>query len=209
MSRYIGPVCRQCRREGEKLFLKGERCYFDKCSFERRTGPPGEVHKRTRAKFTDYGRQLRQKQKAKRIYGVWEKQFKRYFKIAERQKGITGENLLRILESRLDNIVFRFGFANSRSEARQLVVHKHILVNGKRVNIPSYLVKQGDVIQIKEKSQQMVRIQQAMEAVQQRGVPEWLTLDAEQKRGVVNAIPMREQIAPTIQEQLIVELYSR
>ncbi|HIE26816.1 TPA: 30S ribosomal protein S4, partial [Candidatus Poribacteria bacterium] len=151
----------------------------------------------------------RQKQKAKRIYGVFEKQFKRYFKNAERQKGITGENLLRILETRLDNVVYRLGFASSRNEARQLVSHNHFFVNGKRVNIPSYLVKAGDVIQVRERSQQMDRIRQALELVQQRGVAEWLNLDPERKQGVVNAIPTREQISTTIQEQLIVELYSK
>jgi small subunit ribosomal protein S4 len=161
------------------------------------------------AKYSDYGRQLRQKQKARRIYGVFEKQFKRYFKNAERQKGITGENLLRILESRLDNVVYRLGFASSRNEARQLVSHNHFLVNGERVNIPSYIVKLGDVIQVREKSQQMDRIQRALELAQQRGVSEWLSLDPERKQGVVNAIPTREQIPTTIQEQLIVELYSK
>jgi len=208
MGRYLGPSCRLCRREGEKLFLKSERC-FNKCSFDRRSNPPGERHRKSIAKYSDYGRQLRQKQKAKRIYGVFEKQFKRYFKNAERQKGITGENLLRILETRLDNVVYRLGFASSRNEARQLVSHNHFFVNGKRVNIPSYLVKAGDVIQVRERSQQMDRIRQALELVQQRGVAEWLNLDPERKQGVVNAIPTREQISTTIQEQLIVELYSK
>jgi small subunit ribosomal protein S4 len=208
MGRYLGPVCRLCRREGEKLFLKSERC-LNKCSFDRRNKPPGERHKRSIAKYSDYGRQLRQKQKAKRIYGIFEKQFKRYFRNAERQKGITGENLLRLLESRLDNVVYRLGFASSRNEARQLVSHNHFLVNGERVNIPSYIVKLGDVIQVREKSQQMDRIQRALELAQQRGVSEWLSLDPERKQGVVNAIPTREQIPTTIQEQLIVELYSK
>jgi small subunit ribosomal protein S4 len=198
-----------CRREGEKLFLKGGRCYSDKCAIERRNIPPGERHRKSSTKYSDYGRQLRQKQKAKRTYGVFEKQFKRYFQNAERQKGITGENLLRMLESRLDNVVYRLGFASSHSEARQLVCHKHFLVNGKGVNIPSYLVKAGDVILVREKSQQMAAIQRALEAAQQRGVPEWLELDIERKQGVVNATPTREQIPTTIQEQLIVELYSR
>lgn len=208
MGRYLGPSCRLCRREGEKLFLKSERC-FNKCSFERRSTPPGERHRRSTTKYSEYGRQLRQKQKAKRIYGVFERQFKRYFRDAERQKGITGETLLRMLESRLDNIVYRLGFASSRAEARQLVSHSHFLVNGKRVNIPSYLIKVGDVIQVRERSQQIDRIQQALELAQQRGVPEWLSLDPERKQGVVNAIPVREQIPTTIQEQLIVELYSK
>jgi len=152
---------------------------------------------------------LRQKQKAKRIYGVFEKQFKRYFKLAERQKGITGENLLKILESRLDNVVYRLGFASSRNEARQLVSHNHFIVNGKRVNIPSYLVKIGDVIQLRERSQQLDRIQRALELAQQRGIPEWLGLDSERNQGVVNAMPIREQMPTTIQEQLIVEQYSK
>lgn len=208
MGRYLGPSCRLCRREGEKLFLKSERC-FNKCSFDRRSTPPGERHKKSSAKYSDYGRELRQKQKAKRIYGVFEKQFKRYFKNAERQKGITGENLLRILETRLDNVVYRLGFASSRNEARQLVSHNHFFVNGRRVNIPSYLVKAGDVIQVRERSQQMERIQRALELAQQRGVAEWLSLDPDRKQGVVNAIPTREQIPTTIQEQLIVELYSK
>jgi small subunit ribosomal protein S4 len=197
-----------CRREGEKLFLKSERC-LSKCSFERRSTPPGERHRRSTAKYSEFGRQLRQKQKAKRIYGVFEKQFKRYFRDAERQKGITGETLLRMLESRLDNVVYRLGFASSRAEARQLVSHSHFLVNGKRVNIPSYLIKVGDVIQVRERSQQIDRIQQALELAQQRGVPEWLSLDIERKQGVVNTLPVREQIPTTIQEQLIVELYSK
>jgi small subunit ribosomal protein S4 len=208
MGRYLGPVCRLCRREGEKLFLKSERC-FNKCAFERRNTPPGEQRRRSTTKYSDYGRQLRQKQKAKRIYGVFEKQFKRYFKNAERQKGITGENLLKILESRLDNVVYRLGFASSRNEARQLVSHNHFLVNGKRVNIPSFLVKMGDVIQVREKSQGIDRIQQSLELAQQRGIPEWLSFDAERKQGVVNAIPTREQIPTIIQEQLIVEFYSK
>jgi small subunit ribosomal protein S4 len=208
MSRYLGPSCRLCRREGEKLFLKSERC-FNKCSFDKRNTPPGERHRRTTTKYSDYGRQLRQKQKAKRIYGVFEKQFKRYFKLAERQKGITGENILKILESRLDNTVYRLGFASSRNEGRQLVSHSHFLVNGKRVNIPSYLVKVGDVVQVREKSQDMARIERALELAQQRGIPEWLSLDAERKQGVVNAIPTREQIPTIIQEQFIVELYSK
>ena len=208
MGRYIGPSCRLCRREGEKLFLKSERC-SNKCSFDRRSTPPGERHRRSSTKYSDYGRQLRQKQKAKRIYGVFEKQFKRYFKLAERQKGITGENLLKILESRLDNVVYRLGFASSRNEARQLVSHNHFIVNGKRVNIPSYLVKIGDVIQLRERSQQLDRIQRALELAQQRGIPEWLGLDSERNQGVVNAMPIREQMPTTIQEQLIVEQYSK
>jgi small subunit ribosomal protein S4 len=211
MSKYIGPSCRLCRREGEQLFLKGDRCYSDKCAVKRRSTPPGERHRRSSIKYSDYGQQLRAKQKAKRTYGVLEKTFRRYFKRAERQKGITGENLLRILESRLDNTVYRLGFASSRSEARELVSHKHFLVNGKRVNVPSYVLKSGDIIQVREKSQQLQAIQQALETVQQRGIVEceWLELDAERKRGVFSAIPTKEQIQTTIEEQLIVEFYSR
>lgn len=208
MSRHIGSVCKLCRREGEKLFLKGERCFFDKCSFEKRSYAPGQ-HGQRSAKVTDYGRQLREKQKVRRSYGVLEKQFRRYFRLAERQSGITGENLLRILESRLDSIVYRFGFASSRIEARQLVRHRHFLVNGKCVDIPSYLVKVGDVVEAREKSREILPIQRSIEASQQRGTPEWLDVDFEHVRGSVRALPAREQLPPTIQEQLIVELYSR
>jgi small subunit ribosomal protein S4 len=208
MARYLQPVCRLCRREGEKLFLKGERCFSDKCSFEKRNYPPGQ-HGQKRTKLNDYGIQLREKQKVRRIYGVLEQQFKRYFQLAERQKGITGENLLRILECRLDNIVYRFGFAVSRNEARQLVRHNHFTVNGIRVNIPSYLVKQGDVIRVAEKSRELTVIRRALEASQQRGILDWLELDSDQMQGVVKAAPTRDQIPLVANEQLIVELYSK
>ena len=208
MSKYLGPVCKLCRREGTKLFLKGQRCFTDKCAFERRPYPPGE-HGRRSSKLSPYGIQLREKQKVKRIYGVLERQFKRYFRMAERQRGITGENLLRILESRLDNVVYRMGFASSRREARQLVHHGHFTVNGRRVDIPSYLVRAGDVIEVAPKSKQVERILNAIDMAQQRGVPEWIDVDYDQMKGTIRALPTRDQIFEDIQEQLIVELYSK
>lgn len=208
MARYLESVCRLCRREGLKLFLKGERCYSDKCAAERRSYPPGQ-HGQGRIKVSEYGAQLREKQKVKRLYGLLEKQFRLYFDMADRQKGITGENLLKLLERRLDNMVYRMGFASSRNEARQLVKHSHFLVNGKKVNIPSYLVKPGDVIQVKEKSRSVVRIQEALEAVQRRGIPSWLELDKDNATAVVKTLPVREELTLPIKEQLIVELYSK
>ncbi len=208
MARYTGPVCKLCRREGMKLFLKGERCYTDKCSFDRRPYPPGQ-HGQRRIKFTEYGIRLREKQKVRRIYGIVEKQFRRYFHEADRQKGVTGENLLRLLERRLDSAVYRLGFATTRAEARHTVLHRHVLVNGKSVNIPSYLVKPGDVISIREKSKNKSRIQGALEFVERRGVPDWLELDKEKMQGTVKTMPNREEITLPIQEQLIVEFYSR
>lgn len=213
MGRYTGAVCRLCRREGAKLFLKGERCNkSDKCAFERRSGAtvhPGERHRRRPPRYSEYRRQLREKQKVKRTYGVFEKQFKRYFKNAERMKGMTGENLLKILESRFDNIVYRLCFVSSRREARQLINHSHFLINGKKVDIPSYQVKPGDVIQLRDKSREMERIQRSLEVGQQVGIPEWLELDADRKQGIVKALPTRDQISMDIQEQVIVELYSK
>ncbi len=209
MGRYLGSVCKLCRREGEKLFLKGRRCYTPKCSFERRSYPPGQHGQRSFRGKDDYRRQLRAKQKAKRTYGVLEKQFKNYYLKAVQQKGGTGENLLVLLERRLDNIVYRFGFANSRPQARQLVKHNHFLVNGKRVNIPSYLVRVGDVIQPREKSRELAVIQEALEQVQQRRIPEWLELDTDKQEGVAQALPDANQVAADIQTQLIVELYSK
>lgn len=208
MARYTGAVCRICRRENSRLFLKGDRCYGDKCSFERRSFPPGQ-HGQRRTKVSDYGVQLREKQKVKRTYGLLEKQFRAYFARAERQKGITGTNLLIILERRLDNIVYRLGFAGSRNQGRQMVRHSHILVNGRKVNIPSYLVKVGDVITIREKSRKAPPILEAMETVARRGVPEWLELEKESFKGTVRALPSREDLTMPIQEQLIVELYSK
>jgi small subunit ribosomal protein S4 len=198
-----------CRREGIKLFLKGERCYTDRCAVERRNYAPGQHGQSRRPKFSDYGNQLREKQKVKRMYGVLEKQFRRYFREASRRRGVTGENLLILLEQRLDNMVYRLGFANSRNEGRQLVRHSHFLVNGKKVTIASYLVKQGDVVELREKSRKMTRVQESLEAVARRGVPSWLELDPGQFKGTVVALPTREELTFPVQEQLIVELYSR
>lgn len=208
MARYTESVCRICRRENLKLFLKGDRCYSDKCAYERRSYPPGQ-HGQGRKKFSDYGIQLREKQKVKRMYGLQERQFRLYFQKAERQKGITGNNLLSLLERRLDNVVYRLGFANSRSQARQLVRHNHFLVNDKRVNIPSFLIKENDTVQVKEKSRIIVPIAEAMEAVARRGVPQWLEVDKERFSGTVKALPSRDDLTMPIQEQLIVELYSK
>ena len=209
MARHTESVCRLCRRENLKLFLKGERCYTEKCAYDRRNYPPGQ-HGQDRKKFSDYGTQLREKQKVKRMYGILENQFRNIFKEADRQKGITGETLLVLLERRLDNIVYRLGFANSRDEARQLVRHNHFLVNQSKVNIASYLVKPGDVIELREKSKKVVRILEALEGVARRGVPQWLELDKDQMTGQIKALPAREDmISIPIQENLIVELYSK
>jgi small subunit ribosomal protein S4 len=208
LARYTGSVCRLCRRENLKLFLKGDRCYSDKCAYDRRSYPPGQ-HGQGRTKFSDYGIQLREKQKVKRMYGLMERQFRSYFHKAERQRGITGTNLLILLERRLDNVVYRMGFASSRSQARQLVRHKHFLVNGKRVDIPSYLVKTGDMVEVKEKSRTTVPVVEAMEAVARRGVPQWLEVDRENFKGAVKGFPTRDELTMPIQEQLIVELYSK
>ncbi len=209
MARYIGPVCRLCRREGMKLFLKGERCYTEKCAIEKRNMPPGMHTKARRAKLVGYGLQLREKQKVKRIYGVLENQFRRYFETADRQRGITGETLLQLLERRLDNAVYRLGFATSRAQARQLVRHGHFLVNGKKVDIPSYQVRSGDAITVRQSSQKNPAILQALEEVKGRGVPAWLSLDPTGIAGKVLSLPTREQINLPVQEQLIVELYSK
>jgi small subunit ribosomal protein S4 len=208
MARYLGPVCRQCRREGLKLFLKGERCYTDKCAIERRNYPPGD-HGQARTKFSEYAIQLREKQKLRRIYGVLERQFRRYFTLSERGKGITGETLLVTLERRLDNTVYRMGFANSRAEARQLVRHRHCQVNGRNVNIPSYLLKPGDVVTIREKSRQVARIGEALEASQRRGIPDWLEVDRQTFTGKVKGLPARADLTMPINEKLVVELYSK
>ena len=208
MARYREAVCRLCRREGMKLYLKGDRCYSDKCAVERRNYPPGQ-HGQKRAKFSSYGEQLREKQKVRRIYGILEKQFRLNFARADQKKGITGFNLLLRLECRLDNMVFRLGFASSRNEARQLVRHGHFNVNGQRVNIPSYQVKTGDVIELREKSRKVQRVVDSLEAVVRRGVPSWLELNKEQFQGKVMALPTREDLTMPIREQLIVELYSK
>jgi small subunit ribosomal protein S4 len=208
LARYRESACRLCRREGLKLFLKGDRCYSEKCAFERRGYAPGE-HGQIRKKHSDYGVQLRAKQKLKRMYGLLEMQFRGYFEKADRQKGITGTNLLLFLERRLDNMVFRMGFANSRNEARQLVRHNHFLVSGKPVNIPSFLVKVGDDIQVREGSRKMERILEAMEIVARRGVPPWLELDKDNFKGTLKVLPAREELTMPVQEQLVVELYSK
>ena len=208
MARYRGSVCRMCRREGLKLFFKGDRCYTEKCAFERRGYAPGE-HGHSRKKFSDYGTQLREKQKLKRMFGLLEKQFRGYFVKADQKRGITGTNLLVFLESRLDNMVYRIGFAASRTEARQFVRHGHFKVNGRKVNIPSFLIKKGDVIELREKSKKVLPILESMETVARRGVPLWLELDKENFRGIVKALPTRDDITMPIQEQLVVELYSK
>ena len=208
MARYIGPVCRLCRREGMKLFLKGDRCFKDKCALERRNYAPGQ-HGQARAKITDYGQQLREKQKLRRIYGVLERQFRGYFRRAERMRGITGENLLQLLERRLDNTVYRLGLAASRSEARQMVRHGHIQVNGRRVNIPSYLVRVGDVVSVREKSRNMPKVVESVASLGRREIPAWLQFDRERLSGKVVQLPTKEDAGLPIQEQLIVELYSK
>ncbi|NMB25523.1 MAG: 30S ribosomal protein S4 [Firmicutes bacterium] len=208
MARYTGPVCRLCRREGEKLFLKGDRCYTEKCAVDRRSYPPGQ-HGQGRHKVSEYGLHLREKQKLRRIYGVLERQFERYYDRASRQTGITGENLLQILELRLDNIVYRMGFAASRAQARQLVMHGHFAVNGQKTDIPSYEVRVGDVITVREKSRNMQLIKDNIAAAEGRAVPEWLEANLEQMEGKILAVPTREQMDISIQEHLIVEFYSR
>lgn len=209
MARYTGAACRLCRRENLKLFLKGDRCYTDKCGFERRSYAPGQHGQRRGGKISDYGVQLREKQKVKRIYGVLEKQFRRYYFKADRQKGITGTNLLVLLERRLDNIVYRMGFASSRDQARQLVRHSHFTVNERKVNIPSYSVGIGDVIEVREKSRAIASVLEAMETVVRREIPPWVEVDAGKFRGIVKAFPNREDLTMPINEQLIVELYSK
>lgn len=208
MARYTGPVCRLCRREGAKLYLKGDRCYSDSCSFTKRSYAPGQ-HGQARKKVSEYGLQLREKQRARRVYGVLEGQFRTYFNKADRQKGITGENLLVLLERRLDNVVYRLGFAASRTQARQLVRHRHFTVNGKRVDIPSYQIKPGDVIQVKETSKQSPLIKEIAEAVTTKTTPAWLEVQAEEMIGKIVRYPNRDEIDTPIQEHLIVELYSR
>ena len=208
MARDLGPKCRICRREGMKLFLKGERCLTEKCAIERRSYPPGE-HGRGRIKQSEYLLQLREKQKARRYYGLLEKQFRNYYSKAAKGSGITGETLLRMLETRLDNVIYRLGFAASRAQARQLVRHGHFMVNGRKVDVPSYQVKAGDVVTVRGTSAQTPAIQHAMEEVKGRGIPEWLSWDPGQLAGRVASLPTREQINLPVQEQLIVELYSK
>lgn len=208
MARYIGPACKLCRREGEKLFLKGDRCYTDKCAYDRRPYPSGQ-HGQRRVKVTEYGIRLREKQKVRRIYGVLERQFRKYFAEADRVKGVTGENLLSLLERRLDNVCYRLGFSATRADGRQLVRHGHVLVNGKPVSIPSFLVKKGDKITIHQRSRELSRVTTSVEGVDRRGVPEWLELDKPALTGTVRDNPIREAITLPIKEQLIVEFYSR
>jgi small subunit ribosomal protein S4 len=208
MARYNGPVCRLCRREGTKLFLKGDRCFSEKCALDRRGYPPGQ-HGQARPRFSDYGMQLREKQKVKRMYGMLEAQFEKTMEQANRMKGRTGENLLSLLERRLDNVVFRLGFATSRAEARQLVLHGHFQVNGRKAAIPSMLVRPGMVVVLRESSREIARIVGALETLERRSVPSWLEIDKDNFAGVVKAMPVREEITLPIQEQLIVELYSR
>ena len=209
MARYTGAVCRQCRREGQKLFLKGDRCYTDKCAMERRAFAPGQHGNARNKKMSEYGLQLREKQKARRYYGVLESQFRKYYEMASSKKGVTGENLLSILESRLDNVIYRLGFAMSRPEARQLVRHGHFTVNGKKVDIPSYLVKPGEVIALKESSRSVEKFKAALEANASRKAPQWLDFDKNNLVAKVVAEPARADIDMPIEEHLIVELYSK
>jgi small subunit ribosomal protein S4 len=209
MARYIGPVCRLCRREDMKLFLKGDRCYTDKCGYERRAYPPGQHGQARRRKPSNYREQLREKQKVKRIYGIAERQFRGYYHKASRMKGVTGDNLILFLERRLDNVIYRLGFASNHAEARQLVRHGHYRINGRRVNIPSYLVRLNDVISVKEPSRKVARILDSLGAVERRGVPQWLELNKDAFEGKVKTMPAREDVTLPIREQLIVELYSK
>lgn len=209
MARDIGAACRRCRRENLKLYLKGDRCFSDKCSFERRAFGPGQHGQARFKKMSDYAVQLREKQKVKNIYGVLESQFRLFFQRSDRQKGVTGENLLVNLERRLDNVIYRIGMASSRNQARQMVMHSHFLVNGKKVNIPSMLINSGDVITLKEKSRQNTFINESLEAVVRRGTPSWIELDKDNFKATVKSLPLREELTMPIQEHLIVELYSK
>ncbi len=209
MARYTGSVCRLCRRENLKLFLKGDRCYSDKCAFDRHSYPPGQHGQRRGRKISDYGIQLREKQKVKRMYGLSEKQFHLFFERADKQRGKTGTNLLVMLERRFDNVIYRLGFVNSRTQGRHFVRHRHFIINGKRVNIPSYLINLNDVIEVREKSQKIQAVADSLDAVVRRGIPQWLDLEKENFKGIVKGLPVREDITMPIQEQLIVELYSK
>ncbi|MFV8749223.1 30S ribosomal protein S4 [Nannocystaceae bacterium ST9] len=209
MARYIGPVCRLCRREDQKLFLKGDRCFSEKCGYERRQYPPGQHGQGRRRRPSDYGHQLREKQKVKRMYGLLEKQFRGYYYKAARMKGITGENLLSLLERRLDNVAVRCGFASSHAEARQLVRHGHFKINGKKVNIPSYLVREGDEIVVRDKSKKIEKIGDALAKLDRSPLPTWIEIDRDNFRGKIKALPQRADISADIDEQLIVELYNK
>ncbi|MDP1652838.1 MAG: 30S ribosomal protein S4 [Rhodocyclaceae bacterium] len=209
MARNLDPKCRQCRREGEKLFLKGEKCFTDKCSIERRSYAPGQHGQKSGQRLSGYGQQLREKQKIRRLYGILERQFRKTFAEANRRKGQTGENLLQLLEGRLDSVAYRMGFGASRAESRQIVRHNGVLVNGKRVNIPSFNVSPGDTIQLTEASRVHLRTKAAMEAAESRGFPEWVEVDTKAGKGIFKAYPARDELPPTIKEGLVVELYSR
>ena len=208
MARNLDPKCRQCRREGEKLFLKGEKCFTDKCAIERRNYAPGQ-HGQKSSRLSDYGVQLREKQKLRRIYGILERQFHNNYQLADKQRGITGENLLQLLECRLDTVSYRMGFGASRSEARQIVRHNGILVNGHRVNIPSYQVKPGDVIEVAEKAKNHLRIKAAVEAAEQRSFPDWIDMDVKAMKGIFKTKPERSDLPSSINESLVIELYSK
>jgi small subunit ribosomal protein S4 len=209
LARNLDPKCRQCRREGEKLFLKAEKCFTEKCAIEKRNYPPGQHGQRRASRLSDYGVQLREKQKLRRMYGVLEKQFRSYYAEADRKKGITGENLLQMLESRLDNVAYKMGLGGSRTEARQIVKHNSILVNGKRVNIPSFQVQPGDSISVADKSKDQLRIKSALDAADERGLPEWLEVDVKKLTGIFKNRPERDDLPSTINESLVVELYSK
>ncbi|HVB49649.1 MAG TPA: 30S ribosomal protein S4 [Burkholderiales bacterium] len=209
MARNLDAKCRQCRREGEKLFLKGEKCFTDKCAIERRSYAPGQHGQKSGTRLSDYGKQLREKQKLRRIYGVLESQFRKTYAEAARSKGVTGERLLQLLETRLDNVIYRMGFGASRTEARQVVRHNGILVNGKRVNIPSYQVRPGDVVEVTDKAKAHLRVKAAAEAAESRGVPEWMEVDAKALKGTFKSLPARADLPSTINESLVIELYSK
>ncbi|MDQ1316194.1 MAG: small subunit ribosomal protein [Pseudomonadota bacterium] len=209
MARNLDPKCRQCRREGEKLFLKGEKCFTDKCSIERRSYAPGQHGQKSGQRLSGYGQQLREKQKIRRLYGVLERQFRKVFAEASRRKGQTGENLLQLLEGRLDSVAYRMGFGASRAESRQIVRHNGVLVNGKRVNIPSFNVSPGDTIQLTDAARAHLRTKAALEAAESRGFPEWIEVDVKAGKGTFKAYPVRDELPPSIKEGLVVELYSR
>ncbi|MDR2451373.1 MAG: 30S ribosomal protein S4 [Candidatus Accumulibacter sp.] len=209
MARNLDPKCRQCRREGEKLFLKGEKCFSDKCAIERGSYAPGQQGQKSGQRLSDYGVHLREKQKIRRIYGVLEGQFRKVYKEAERRKGVTGENLLQLLESRLDTVAYRMGFGASRSESRQVVRHNGVLVNGRRVNIPSYQVRPGDVIEVSEKARTQLRVKAALEAAESRGFPVWVEVNVKEAKGTYKARPERSELPPSINENLVIELYSK
>lgn len=208
MARNLAPKCKQCRREGEKLFLKGEKCFTDKCAIERRNYPPGQ-HGQKKGRLSDYGGQLREKQKVKKIYGILEKQFRNIYKAADKERGITGDNLLQLLESRLDNVVYHMGFGSSRSEARQIVRHNCILVNGRRVNIPAYLVNVGDTVEIDKNSKNQLRIKSSIETASNRNFPSWIDVNVSEMKGIFKMKPERSDLPTSINESLIIELYSK